>query len=70
MHGILLFAHGARDPAWATPFHTIAAHMRQESGVISSRKASATCRCCSTAPARTFQAPRSPRPPPSANSTP
>ena len=32
MHGILLFAHGARDPAWATPFHTIAAHMRQESG--------------------------------------
>lgn len=28
MHGILLFAHGARDPAWARPFHAIAARMR------------------------------------------
>jgi sirohydrochlorin cobaltochelatase len=28
MHGILLFAHGARDPAWARPFETIAARMR------------------------------------------
>ncbi len=32
MHGILLFAHGARDPAWATPFRTITDHMRRESG--------------------------------------
>lgn len=32
MHGILLFAHGARDPAWATPFRTIADHMREASG--------------------------------------
>jgi sirohydrochlorin cobaltochelatase len=29
MHGILLFAHGARDPSWAQPFEAIAAHMRQ-----------------------------------------
>ncbi|MEX8497284.1 MAG: sirohydrochlorin chelatase [Leptothrix ochracea] len=29
MHGILLFAHGARNPAWANPFHAIAAHMRR-----------------------------------------
>jgi sirohydrochlorin cobaltochelatase len=29
MHGILLFAHGARDPAWARPFEAIAAQMRQ-----------------------------------------
>lgn len=28
MHGILLFAHGARDPAWARPFEAIAAQMR------------------------------------------
>jgi len=28
MHGILLFAHGARDAAWARPFEAIAAHMR------------------------------------------
>ena len=26
---ILLFAHGARDPAWAQPFERIAARMRQ-----------------------------------------
>jgi sirohydrochlorin cobaltochelatase len=30
-HGLLLFAHGARDPAWARPFQTIADHMRRES---------------------------------------
>ena len=28
MQGILLFAHGARDPAWARPFEAIAARMR------------------------------------------
>ena len=27
-HGILLFAHGARDPAWARPFESIAAQIR------------------------------------------
>jgi sirohydrochlorin cobaltochelatase len=28
MHGLLLFAHGARDPAWARPFERIAEHLR------------------------------------------
>lgn len=28
MHGLLLFAHGARDPAWSRPFEAIAAQMR------------------------------------------
>lgn len=27
-HGIILFAHGARDPAWARPFETMAERMR------------------------------------------
>lgn len=30
MHGILLFAHGARDPAWARPFEAIATHLRAQ----------------------------------------
>lgn len=30
MHGILLFAHGARDPQWAAPFHAIAAQLRAQ----------------------------------------
>lgn len=33
MHGILLFAHGARDPAWARPFEAIAAHLRAQHSV-------------------------------------
>lgn len=28
-HGILLFAHGARDPAWAQPFQAAAERLRQ-----------------------------------------
>lgn len=28
-HGILLFAHGARDPAWAQPFQATAERLRQ-----------------------------------------
>jgi sirohydrochlorin cobaltochelatase len=28
MHGLLLFAHGARDPAWARPFLAIAQRIR------------------------------------------
>lgn len=28
LHGTLLFAHGARDPAWARPFEAIAARMQ------------------------------------------
>ncbi len=31
MHALLLFAHGARDPAWARPFESIAAQMRAAS---------------------------------------
>jgi sirohydrochlorin cobaltochelatase len=29
MFGVLLFAHGARDPRWAEPFEAVAAQMRQ-----------------------------------------
>lgn len=27
--GLLLFAHGARDPQWATPFHQVVQRLRQ-----------------------------------------
>jgi sirohydrochlorin cobaltochelatase len=27
-HGLLLFAHGARDAAWAAPFEAVLAHVR------------------------------------------
>ena len=30
--GLLLFAHGARDPQWARPFEAVAAHCRAERG--------------------------------------
>ena len=30
MDGLLLFAHGARDPAWARPFETLAARLAKE----------------------------------------
>ncbi|MGY4829290.1 sirohydrochlorin chelatase [Sphaerotilaceae bacterium SBD11-9] len=29
-HGLLLFAHGARDPAWAQPFEAVAAIIRRQ----------------------------------------
>ena len=29
-HGLLLFAHGARDPAWALPFEAVARRCRDE----------------------------------------
>ncbi len=29
MDGLLLFAHGARDPAWARPFEAVAARLRE-----------------------------------------
>ena len=29
MRGIVLFAHGARDPEWAAPFQRIAARLRE-----------------------------------------
>lgn len=28
MHGLILFAHGARDPQWAEPFEAVAARVR------------------------------------------
>ncbi|PPE65990.1 sirohydrochlorin chelatase [Caldimonas caldifontis] len=28
-HGIILFAHGARDPAWAQPFQAVRTHVEQ-----------------------------------------
>ena len=28
-HGLLLFAHGARDPLWARPFEAVAARLRE-----------------------------------------
>ena len=31
MQGVLLFAHGARDPRWADPFHAMAEQMRAAS---------------------------------------
>lgn len=30
LHGLVLFAHGARDPAWAAPFEAVAALVRQQ----------------------------------------
>jgi sirohydrochlorin cobaltochelatase len=29
-HGLLLFAHGARDPGWAAPFADVAARLRAD----------------------------------------
>ncbi|MET0208531.1 MAG: CbiX/SirB N-terminal domain-containing protein [Burkholderiaceae bacterium] len=35
LSGLLLFAHGARDPAWARPFEAIAAELRaQRPGLV------------------------------------
>ena len=34
--GILLFAHGARDPNWALPFEAVAARLRQQVGLSAS----------------------------------
>jgi sirohydrochlorin cobaltochelatase len=28
-HGLILFAHGARDPRWAAPFEAVASRLRQ-----------------------------------------
>jgi sirohydrochlorin cobaltochelatase len=30
MNGLLLFAHGARDPRWADPFNAVAARAREQ----------------------------------------
>jgi sirohydrochlorin cobaltochelatase len=37
--GLILFAHGARDPRWAEPFEAIAAAVRARSGQIDVRLA-------------------------------
>jgi len=29
-HGMILFAHGARDPRWAAPFESVAQQIRQQ----------------------------------------
>lgn len=31
-HGLILFAHGSRDPRWAEPFERIAQHVRTRRG--------------------------------------
>ncbi|KVA22002.1 sirohydrochlorin chelatase [Burkholderia ubonensis] len=35
-HGIVLFAHGARDPRWAEPFERLAARLRAARGAPAS----------------------------------
>jgi sirohydrochlorin cobaltochelatase len=30
MHGLILFAHGARDPRWSQPFEAVAARVRAD----------------------------------------
>jgi sirohydrochlorin cobaltochelatase len=37
--GILLFAHGARDPRWAEPFEAVAAHVRGQRADVAVRLA-------------------------------
>ncbi|WP_310735296.1 hypothetical protein [Mitsuaria sp. TWR114] len=37
MDGLLLFAHGARDPAWAAPFQAIAAELQTRRPTCRSR---------------------------------
>ena len=34
-HGLLLFAHGARDPRWAAPFEAVAARVRARAAAAS-----------------------------------
>jgi sirohydrochlorin cobaltochelatase len=34
-HGLLLFAHGARDPNWALPFEAVAARIRAREPTLS-----------------------------------
>ncbi|WP_372525057.1 sirohydrochlorin chelatase [Piscinibacter sp.] len=33
-HGLLLFAHGARDPLWALPFEDVARRIRQRAPAV------------------------------------
>ena len=38
-HGLILFAHGARDPRWAEPFEAVAARVRARDSAIQVRLA-------------------------------
>jgi sirohydrochlorin cobaltochelatase len=38
-HGLILFAHGARDPRWAAPFEAVAARVRATQPGVSVRLA-------------------------------
>lgn len=37
--GVILFGHGARDPRWATPFHAVAARVREREPEVEVRLA-------------------------------
>ena len=39
MHGLILFAHGARDPRWAAPFDAVAAEVRARHDTLALRVA-------------------------------
>ena len=39
MQGLILFAHGARDPRWAAPFDAVAAEVRARHGALALRVA-------------------------------
>jgi sirohydrochlorin cobaltochelatase len=39
IRGLILLAHGARDAAWATPFHGVAARIRERAGDVEVRLA-------------------------------
>ncbi len=38
-HGLILFAHGARDPRWAAPFEDLAARIRRQRPALALRLA-------------------------------
>lgn len=38
-HGLILFAHGARDPRWAAPFEAVAARVRERQPEVAVRLA-------------------------------
>jgi sirohydrochlorin cobaltochelatase len=39
MHGLILFAHGARDPRWAEPFQQVVSSIRQQAPGLAMRLA-------------------------------
>jgi sirohydrochlorin cobaltochelatase len=39
MNGVILFAHGSRDPRWADPFEAVAAALRQRAPHVAVRLA-------------------------------